>query len=56
MALSDQRVEEHTTHLNEKNKRFSIDYEELRRVIIKMRTPSYWHHGPDDNNPPPLVF
>jgi len=58
------------THLNEKYERLATDYEELRRLVMMMRSqmggacaPSNWPHGLGDNQPPhplppqaPLLF
>jgi hypothetical protein len=61
-TLLDQGVQEHTTHLNEKYKQFSTDYEELYRMVMDMKSqvggtcvPSYWPHSPGDYQPPPLA-
>ena len=37
-AMLDQRVQDWTTHLNEKYERLTVDYEELYRVVMKMRS------------------
>jgi len=59
-TLLQQGVQEHTTHLNEKYERLSADYEELRRMVMDIRsqmdgtrTPSYWPYGPGNDQPPP---
>jgi hypothetical protein len=58
--MLDQRVEAHMAHLNEKFERFTNDYEELRRLVMEMRSqmndtcaPSNWHHNHDNDQPPP---
>jgi hypothetical protein len=55
-ALLDQGVQERTTHLNEKYERLSTDYEELRRMVMDIRshmsgtyTPPYWPHNPGND-------
>jgi DNA-directed RNA polymerase subunit L len=52
--MLDQRVKARTTHLNEKFERLVDDYEELRRLVLEMRSqmdgtcaPHNWRHGPD---------
>jgi DNA-directed RNA polymerase subunit L len=52
--MLDQRVKARTTHLNEKFERLIDDYEELRRLVLEMRSqmdgtyaPHNWRHGPD---------
>jgi len=59
-ALLQYGVQEHTTHLNEKYEWLSADYEELRRMILDIRsqmggtyTPSYWPYGLENDQPPP---
>jgi len=37
-ALLQQRVQEHTTHLNEKYEWLSADYEELHRMVMNIRS------------------
>jgi hypothetical protein len=37
-TLLDQGVQEHTTHLNEKYKRFFADYEELYRMVMDIKS------------------
>jgi len=37
-ALLDQGVQEHMLHLNEKYKGLSVDYKELRRMVMDMRS------------------
>ena len=58
--MLDQRVQDQTTYLNEKYERLIADYEELCRVVMKMRlhmggpySPPFWPHGPDDDYLPP---
>jgi len=60
--MLDQRVQDRMTNLNEKYKRPNADYEELHRVVMKMRShmggpyaPPYWPHGPDGQFSPPPV-
>jgi hypothetical protein len=36
MAMLDQRVHDRKTHLNENYEQLTIDYEELRRMIMEM--------------------
>jgi hypothetical protein len=36
--MLDQRVHDRMTHLNEKYEQLIIDYEELRRMIMEMRS------------------
>jgi hypothetical protein len=36
--MLDQRVQTQTTHLNERYERLIADYEELRQLIMKMRS------------------
>jgi len=36
--MLDQRVQDRTTHLNEKYERLTADYKELRRVVMKIRS------------------
>jgi len=38
MAMLDQQVQAQMTHLNEKYKRLTTDYEELRRLLVEMRS------------------
>ena len=47
-TLLDQRVQEYIAHLNEKYERLYVDYKELRRMVMNIRshmngtcTPSY---------------
>jgi hypothetical protein len=37
-TLLQQRVQEHTTHLNEKYEWLSADYEELHRMVMDIRS------------------
>jgi hypothetical protein len=37
-AMLDQRVQDQTTHLNEKYERLTVDYEELHRMVMKIRS------------------
>jgi hypothetical protein len=62
--MLDQQVQDRRTHLIEKYELLIADYEELRRVVIEMRShmdgpyaPPYYPHGPSDDSapPPPLV-
>jgi molecular chaperone GrpE (heat shock protein) len=53
-------LQEHTAHLTEKYERISADYEELRQVVMDMRSQmrstcafSFWPYGPRNNQPPP---
>jgi len=54
-VMLDHRVQDQTTHLNEKYERLTMDYEELRQVVMKMRShmghpcAPYWPHGLGDN-------
>ena len=59
-VILDRRVHDQMTYLNKKYKRLIVDYEELCRVVMEMRShmggpcaPPYWPHGPDNNQPPP---
>jgi hypothetical protein len=59
MALLDQSVQECMTHLNEKYERLSVNYKELQRVVMEMRsqmddtcTPSCWSCGTRNDQPP----
>jgi hypothetical protein len=36
--MLDKRVHDRTTYLNEKYKRLTMDYEELRQVVMEMRS------------------
>jgi len=36
--MLDQRVQDRTTHLNEKYERLTADYKELHRVVMKIRS------------------
>jgi len=37
-TMLDQRVQDRTTHLNEKYERLTADYKELHRVVMKIRS------------------
>jgi nitrate/nitrite-specific signal transduction histidine kinase len=37
-AMLDQRVQDRTTHLNEKYERLTVDYKKLRRVVMEIRS------------------
>ena len=57
-ALLDQWVQERTAHLNEKYEWLSVDYEELLRMVIDIRSqmsgtcaPPYWPYNPWDDQP-----
>jgi hypothetical protein len=58
--MLDQQVQDQITHLNDKYKRLTTDYEELRRLIMEMRSqmgglcaPYNWAPGLGDDQPPP---
>jgi hypothetical protein len=53
-------LQEHTAHLTEKYEIISADYEELRQVIMDMRSqmsgtcvPLFWPYSPGNDQPPP---
>ena len=58
--MLDQQVQDQITHLNDKYKRLTTDYEELRRLVMEMRSqmgglcaPYNWVPGLGDDQPPP---
>ena len=53
-------MQEYTTHLNEKYKRLSTEYEELHRMVMDIRSqmggtcaPPFWPYGLGNDQPPP---
>jgi hypothetical protein len=58
--MLDQRVQDRTTHLNDKYKRLIVGYEELHRLVMEMRSqmddscaPPNWLYGSGDDLPLP---
>jgi len=58
--LLQQGVQEYTTHLNEKYKQLSTEYEELRRMVMDIGSqmggtcaPPFWPYGLRNDQPPP---
>jgi hypothetical protein len=54
-------LQEHTADVNEKYERLSTDYEELRRMVMDMRSQMggicalpFWPYGSRNDQPPPL--
>ena len=57
--MLDHRVQDQTTHFNDKYG-LTTNYEELHRLVMKIRSqmggshgPLNWPHGPRDYQPPP---
>jgi len=53
-------LQQHTTHLTEKYERLSADYEQLRQMIMDMRSQMggtcalfFLPYGPGNDQPPP---
>jgi hypothetical protein len=58
--MLDQQVQDQITHLNDKYEQLTTDYEELRRLVMEMRShmgglcaPPNWPPGLSDDQPPP---
>jgi molecular chaperone GrpE (heat shock protein) len=53
-------LQQHTAHLTEQYERLLSDYEQLRQMIMDMRSqmggtcaPSFWQYGPGNDQPLP---
>jgi hypothetical protein len=53
-------LQQHTTHLIEEYEQLYVDYDELRRMAMDMRSqmggtcaPPFWPYGPGNDQPPP---